>query len=444
MTPKQFFDDTIGKKIDTDNYPRSNPYQCWDYFDYFCRIIGFKGSRHCSSTGYVGDLWFMRNDSGYNYSTDFYFITDPKDFKTGDWIFWKRHVAMYYNGMEVGQNQPAPYVTEKAMNWEGILGAMRWKHWQTIEIPYGYSEIKIEDRKYVLQRMRKDDHIAVLAVGLNKTARFADFTADDISPLAMISGANFFQNDPDNPAGQAYGMTFGDLSSPLNNVYQSLPNQDSTLFYNLEKGEFGDCTDYAVDPNDNVFSPALVYPNSKGNWEYARMVGTKHINLESIYTFLLRMSDGYCIGIALQISTPKQIAEDMSSSDIINISFLDGGGSAQACFKLNGEMKYARVTDREVPSVICIYTKPVVPDKPEYEASIGKVVCTYPMYIRSRIIDGDPLVTVKDECELLGFLDGIQADGYQWIRTRKGQYEGYSQFDSNVYWIQINGGQKDG
>ena len=71
MTPKKYYDETIGKAIDTDNYPRSNPYQCWDYFDYFCRLVGFTGSRYCASTRYVGDLWFLRDAEGYHYYTDF-------------------------------------------------------------------------------------------------------------------------------------------------------------------------------------------------------------------------------------------------------------------------------------------------------------------------------------------------------------------------------------
>jgi hypothetical protein len=103
ITPKSYYDETIGKSIDTDNYPRSNKYQCWDYFDNFCRKVDFEGSRYCASTGYVGDLWLLRDAQGYEYSRDFEYITDPVQFRDGDWIFWKSHVAMYYNGKEVGQ-----------------------------------------------------------------------------------------------------------------------------------------------------------------------------------------------------------------------------------------------------------------------------------------------------------------------------------------------------
>lgn len=370
MTPKDFYTKTIGKKIDTDSYPPKNPFQCWDLFDYFCRLIGFDGSRYCGSTGYVCDLWLLRDTDGYHYYTAFEYITDPKDFKTGDWVFWSQgHVAMYYEGMELGQNQPAPYVTLKSMNWDGILGAMRWKEWEVSDIAYGYSKLSVNGRSYTLWRMGGADKIAVLSPGLNKTATIKQMDAD-VLVEAKILGANYFQNEEDVP-GQPYGMTFGDISSPLCGVYQTLPNQDSTLFYDLETGRFGDCTGITIDSSHNVFSPSLVYPNSKGNWEYARMVGLSHKDLKSWYTFLLRFSDGtYALGIASQESTPQEIADDLVTDGVTNIAFLDGGGSAQAAFWHDGSMDYVRDTGRACASALSInrdaVTPPetVVPDVP--------------------------------------------------------------------------------
>lgn len=327
MTPKKYYDDTIGKQIDTDNYPRSNPYQCWDYFDYFCRKVGFTGSRHCASTGYVGDLWFLRDAEGYHYYTDFDYITDPAKFQDGDWIFWKQHVAMYYQGTEVGQNQGAPYVTSKAMNWNGILGAFRYKHWGGVAIRYGASDVEINGHSYSLYRNTPKDKIVVLGAGLNQVKPIKEFDVNGLI-YAKLAGANFYQMRKDVPD-QPYGMTFGDVSAPYDGEIQSLPNQDSTLFYDLDTGAFGDCTYVEVDPTHNVFSPALVYPNANGHFEYARMVGLSHKDLVNDYSFIIRFSDGYCLGIANQKMTPQQIAEDFTLTDMINIAFLDGGGSAQ-------------------------------------------------------------------------------------------------------------------
>lgn len=356
MTPKQWYEQTIGKSFDTDGAYGA---QCWDYFDAFCRKIGFSGSRYCGNTGYVGDLWILRDVSGYDYSTAFDYIYDPAQFQTGDWVFWEKHVAMYYEGLEVGQNQNGkPYVTAKEMNWSGILGAMRWRGWKIYQIPYGYSTVNINGHEYTLRRMTGSDKIGVISAGLNKVMPFEDLDAD-VQINAKIAGANFFQNDPDNPAGQPFGMTFGDLSAPLNGVYQSLPMQDSTLFYDLETGLFGDCTDVEVNSSHNVFSPSLVFPNSKGNWEYARMVGLGWKDRKSNYTFLIRFADGYTVGLAMQEMTPAEIASDFSETEMVNISFLDGGGSAQAAFWHDGGMDYARKTPRNIPSAIAIYREGV-------------------------------------------------------------------------------------
>lgn len=131
MTPEEWYRNTIGKEFDTDNYPRNNPYQCWDYFDVFCRDIKFNGSRYCSITGFVGDLWKLRYK--YGYYTEFDFIL-PDKIKEGDWLFWDKHVAFYYHGLEVGQNQNGKrYVSSMALNRNGLLGAMRWKHWDRSE-----------------------------------------------------------------------------------------------------------------------------------------------------------------------------------------------------------------------------------------------------------------------------------------------------------------------
>ena len=356
MTPKQWYDKTIGKKIDTDNYPRSNPYQCWDYFDYFCRVIGFDGSRYCDSTGYVGDLWLLRDAEGYHYYTMFDYVTDPDQFKTGDWVFWSQHVAMYYEDKEVGQNQPKPYVTVKAMNWDGVLGAFRYRDWTCLDIKYGSSDITINNHRYHLYRQSPAEKIGILGAGLNKVESIRKLDAD-VLIYAKITGANYFQMkdgqiDPLN-------TTYGDISSPLNNEYQSLPNQNSTLFYDLETSDFGDCTWHNVDRTHNVFSPSLVYPNRNNHWEYALMVGMNHPNVRSVYTFLVKYHDGYCVGIADQELTPNEILKDFLETNMINISFLDGGGSAQMGRWNGTKFEYVRDTGRKVPSAIAIYRVPI-------------------------------------------------------------------------------------
>ena len=106
-------------------------------------------STYCALTGYVCDLWRLRDK--YGYSAYFEYITRPEDLRPGDWCFWDRgaasshnksHVALYMlrNGtpVELGQNQGYPYVTEKTTTWD-IMGALRPLSWGDYE--RGYAEL---------------------------------------------------------------------------------------------------------------------------------------------------------------------------------------------------------------------------------------------------------------------------------------------------------------
>ena len=379
----QWYDMVIGKQIDMDNYPRANPFQCWDLFDFFCVKIGFKGSRKCALTNYVCDLWRLKDESGYNYSSVFEYI-NPVNLKKGDWLFWDAgsscpygHVGMLWEnfgngyGLVLGQNQGVTYVNLKQERLD-VLGGLRWKGWQAMPVPYGSSDVVINGHRYFLYRQNpRTEKIAVVAKGLNEVAPIKELDIDKLI-YAKVGGANYFQMRE----GQAdpVGTTYGDISSPLTGVYQNLPNQETTLFYDLTSTDFGDCTFHEVDRTHDVFSPALVYPNANGNFEYARMVGMSHINNKNRYSFVIRFGDGYCLGLAEDELTPKEIAEDFQQTDMVNIAFLDGGGSAQFGRWNGTEFEYVRDTGRAIPSVVCIYreaelVKPVEEEKPVEEPS---------------------------------------------------------------------------
>jgi len=126
MTPKSWYEKTIGKSYDVDGYYKA---QCWDYFAKFCQEEKLvKMNTHCSITGFAGDIWKLRFVNGA--SNYFTFITNINDLRDGDWCFWNQHVAMYYRGYEVGQNQYGKmYVTSIPFQSNGFLGAFRYKYW---------------------------------------------------------------------------------------------------------------------------------------------------------------------------------------------------------------------------------------------------------------------------------------------------------------------------
>lgn len=360
MTPNEWKDLTINKTYNVDGAYGA---QCWDFLAYFFQYFKIPASTYCALTGYVCDLWRLKER--YGYSKFFDFITDAKDLKPGDWCFWDRgsshsnsHVAMYMfrNGtpVELGQNQGFPYVTEKTTSWD-IMGALRFKGWGALK--YGASDVEISGRKYAMYRQHAGQKAVILSAGIDKLAKIQKLDAN-VNVYAKITGANFFQARTDTE--QPYGMCFGDVSAPLNDVWRELPNQDTTLYFDLETGLYGDCTGVHIKKTHNVYSPAVVFPES-GHYQYARMVGINHVNNVSRYTFAIRFKNGtYAVGLAQQDSTPNQITEDFKSlctGELESIAFLDGGDSAQMGRWKDGAFEYVRDTKRACPSAFAIVSE---------------------------------------------------------------------------------------
>ena len=235
-------------------------------------------------------------------------------------------------------------------------------------IPDYESDLTINGHLYHLYGQTRGLRAVVLSPGLNKTAliKNLDCSADI---FCKITGCNYFQLSKQIPD-QPYGTTYGPISSPLCGVYQTLPNQDSTMYFDLETGYHADCTGVVIDELHNVFSPALIYQPGK-NVQYARMVGLSLCNHASTYCFVIRQPGGrYVLGLSDQELTPNQIAQDfMSSTALESVSFIDGGGSAQMMRYITKDkrVEYTRETPRATAGCIALIgaLKPV--QEPETE-----------------------------------------------------------------------------
>ena len=382
ITARQFVQRYNGRAI---AYDPGYGVQCVGGFKVFCNVEGIPVI--ACPNDWAESYWTCKDSSGnvvpsvYAWQTKYFTkITNYKDFKNGDWVVWGRgsshpssHIAMFYNGQEFGQRQ---YEDNRAFclkdtNFTDALGALRWKGFENfVPIAYGKGIATINGHKYSYMRMADGDQIAIIGAGLNKVATIQQLEESTNALVkGIVTGVCYFQMKE----GQAdpVGTTYGDISAPLSGEYQNLPNQDTTLFYDLETALFGDCEYVDIDPAHNVFSPALVFPNSKGHWEYARMVGLTHKEYKSYYGFVVRFDDGYAIGYNCEELSPQEIANDWNYTDMLNIAFMDGGGSAQAGFRIDGEMKYERDTGRATPGAVIIYqgfgNQPpiVIPDVPE-------------------------------------------------------------------------------
>jgi len=106
--------------------------QCVDGFRFFCSVYGLWSGT--APGGNAGGFWEDR----YRYTNNFDIITNPKDFRNGDWVIWKEgsgshpssHVAMYYNGQEFGQRQSCDKSRSFCLsntNFNDAAGALRPK-----------------------------------------------------------------------------------------------------------------------------------------------------------------------------------------------------------------------------------------------------------------------------------------------------------------------------
>lgn len=138
-TPQQFFDEYNGRAVNKGNGWNDSTfgYQCVAGFKAFCEWAGIpvKATPNDLASGY----WLYRQQLGY--ADYFDFITDYQQLRNGDWVVWAKtskshpssHIAMFYNGLEFGENQGAIGFNLKATNFTDMLGALRPKIFENQE-----------------------------------------------------------------------------------------------------------------------------------------------------------------------------------------------------------------------------------------------------------------------------------------------------------------------
>ena len=205
--------------------------------------------------------------------------------------------------------------------------------------------------------------------------------------------------------------------------------------------EVGDMFSWDYPISDVVFgvSPAGVeILNGQPVNKYSPAVGYGKITTKNTQTMLIRCQDGkFAFATVEKGLAPIPTLQDWGLIFGFNsLSVYDSGGSTQ--MMVDGVIKQKSTDNRKCPVWFVFYEDEEPSDIPD--EAIGTIHCaTYGMNIRDAV-RGNVMHTVKkgEQCELLGFIDGIQSDGYQWVYTRSGNIKGYSQFDSAAYWIELN------
>ena len=128
MTAQEFYTRHIGKAVDIDG---AAGVQCVDLFKAFTKENYGVWQYNCTNNRASG-LWIYRKDKPY-YK---YFVDgNINDLHDGDWVIWGKckvsplsHVAMYYKGKFLGQNQfGKKYATWVNITKQGVIGVLRPK-----------------------------------------------------------------------------------------------------------------------------------------------------------------------------------------------------------------------------------------------------------------------------------------------------------------------------
>ena len=147
----EFINKTLGRKIDTDGYPKEQPYQCVDLAKYYndCYFSPFQV--YCSTTGYAKD-W--ANNKYTNGLLDYYDETTINNMIKGTLVVWGNcrvapdsHIGFFVKDNGDGtfqclqQNAPYPYVTLSNISYDGLIGAFIPKNIEKY-VPESPTEVK--------------------------------------------------------------------------------------------------------------------------------------------------------------------------------------------------------------------------------------------------------------------------------------------------------------
>ena len=139
LSANDFITQTIGKCYDMDHYPKNQPYQCWDYGDYFwVNQCGRSLITKAGGNGCARDCWTISRNT--NAGNDFTLVYDKYDLRVGDWCIFGGgnygHIGIVKSVVKAGslielqgENQGSIKVTVKRTSLNDFLGAFRYKGW---------------------------------------------------------------------------------------------------------------------------------------------------------------------------------------------------------------------------------------------------------------------------------------------------------------------------
>lgn len=391
MTPEQFYAENLNKVVDVDGYPKGQPYQCIDGFRWWgrCNSVPVPATPDDRASGY----WTCKNQKGEIVpsvaewqSRYFDKITDPKQFRNGDWIIWgwcnshpQTHVAMWYNGQEFGENQGTfKGFTLKSTDFSDALGGLRWKGYGHMEIEKGYHHLSYKGIEVDIIRATAASGYKLHLLSAGDPYSVQDIMKFDSDRLAIVGAvnANYFE--------MSTGLHLGCEGDGWVNGYWQAPKKAGIISYYIsDLGKIGahDQADFWLSQSEvqMVCAPYSVLIHNGQNTELrSASFGSKEL-IKNTQTAILRIQDDWCLAIFSECF-PSDVHAFAQEAGANELALMDSGGSTQMfeC-ATTGHRRAVRHTGRLLPNVLVLAKEinpagtPDQPDVPQPEPEPGPI-----------------------------------------------------------------------
>lgn len=355
MTPQEFIDQTNGRSWDVDGAYGG---QCWDLFAKFCQMVNVPLSViHCSTTGYVRDIWNNRNTNGI-----LVYFDEVHEYKDGDWLIWdsdyamtpQSHVGMYWKGLIFNQTKGKPaYLLE--LDASKAKGGFRWKGWTQTMIPEKFSEILYQGTTLSMYKAPEGYSLYMLSAGVGQVQDIKQYDHPKLEILAVCN-CGYFQMSREGQS-DPYGTHYG-VEQTFDGVDLAPKKHGLQVFY--QQGDrIGACRSdeywFTRDQVRFAFTPYSVIRH-EGKTVVDRIstdLGTKEF-VQNMQTMIMYVDGRWCLCIAKTPVLPSVMLGFAESVNATEAVLCDSGGSTQMLAYVDGTYTPIMYTGRRIPNVLCI------------------------------------------------------------------------------------------
>lgn len=320
----------------------------------------------------------------------------------------------------------------------------------------GYQTLTWNKQKVHVYKLSGGEKMSVYALPYGETCDITKANPERKKIKAIVSGVNYFDmvGKTNQILGGYQGLNCNEATlgkgEPCFDGYNGTDDKPYTDLAVYKDGSivYGDFNSWEH-RDDNVqfrVSPAGVQLDNgeDKNW-FSPAVGYAKITNANTQTLLLKCDDGsFALAVVSGKLSPLSCRTLFKNCGVLHQSCYDSGGSSQMV--VDGEKKV--YTGRKCPIYFVIYEEENNAENSSNQATeetsdLEMTVDSVGVRIRKTLnfkngkASGRILKTLKigEKAEVLELIEGIQADGYQWVKAKSDNIIGYAQYDSQCYWL---------